>query len=252
MAYRATDDGDPAGGANRPGPADLAAGVPQTLASEHALLLGQVAARAQELLAGLSCGGWPDAELAALAGYAQAEVLRHASDEEMLLFPAGRSETATRLARDHARLRAGAEVLAGAAAGEELLAPAELAAVTCDFVGRLERHMSAEEEALAAGRAPGNVPATVALGSHPHAWYPLTEGPVIDLDALPAGQAVAAAVDRLLRMRRGERVELRSATDISPVWREMDQLCPGEYGFAVLLDGPDRWQMEVTRRRMAG
>ena len=80
--------------AERPGSADLPGGAPRTLADEHVLLLGQVAARARELLAVVSRGGWPGAELAALAGYAQAEVLRHASDEETLLFPAGRSEAA--------------------------------------------------------------------------------------------------------------------------------------------------------------
>ena len=234
--------------AKRPGSADLPGGAPRTLADEHALLLGQVRARARELLAVVSRGGWPGAELAALAGYAQAEVLRHASDEERLLFPAGRSEAATRLARDHARLRAGIELLARAAAGEQLLSPGGLAAATRDFVGQLEHHMRAEEETLAARRAPDGVPATVALGSHPHRWYPLTEGPVIDLDALPPGQAVAAAVDRLLRLRRGEQIELRSGTDISPVWREMHQLSPGRYRFAMLQEGPDRWRMQVTRR----
>ena len=234
--------------AKRPGSADLPGGAPRTLADEHALLLGQVTARARELLAVVSRGGWPGAELAALAGYAQAEVLRHASDEETLLFPAGRSEAATRLARDHARLRAGIELLARAAAGEQLLSPGGLAAATRDFVGQLEHHMRAEEETLAAQRAPDGVPATVALGSHPHRWYPLTEGPVIDLDALPPGQALAAAVDRLLRARRGEQIELRSGTDISPVWREMNQLSPGRYRFAALQEGPDRWRMQVTRR----
>ena len=108
--------------------------------------------------------------------------------------------------------------------------------------------MRAEEETLAAGRAPGSVPATDALGRHPHQWYPLTEGRVSDLDALPLGQAVAAAVDRLLRLRRGEQIELRSGTDISPVWREMHQLSPGRYRFAMLQEGPDRWRMQVTRR----
>ena len=150
--------------------------------------------------------------------------------------------------RDHARLRAGIELLARAAAGEQLLSPGGLAAATRDFVSQLEHHMRAEEETLAAQRAPDGVPATVALGSHPHRWYPLTEGPVIDLDALPPDQAVAAAVDRLLRVRRGEQIELRSGTDISPVWREMDQLSPDQYRFAVLQEGPDRWRMQITRR----
>jgi uncharacterized protein (DUF2249 family) len=86
------------------------------------------------------------------------------------------------------------------------------------------------------------------LGGHPHEWYPLTEGPVIDLDALPAAQAVDAAVHRLLRLRRGEHVELQAGTDPHLVWEQLDALSPGGYGFVYLQDGPDRWRMQVTRR----
>ena len=32
------------------------------------------------------------------------------------------------------------------------------------------------------------------------------------------------------------------------VWRQLDVLSPGGYGFAYLQDGPDRWRMQVTRR----
>lgn len=60
---------------------------PLTLADEHVQLLWQVTARAEELIAATADGGWPGTELAALAGYAQAEVLRQVSDEEALLFP---------------------------------------------------------------------------------------------------------------------------------------------------------------------
>jgi uncharacterized protein (DUF2249 family) len=71
---------------------------------------------------------------------------------------------------------------------------------------------------------------------------------VVDLDALPAGQAVAAAVDRLLRMHRGEQVELQSGTDLDPVWREVSELSHDGYRFTLLQDGPERWRMQVTRR----
>ncbi|MGH3182241.1 MAG: hypothetical protein ACRDOE_10110, partial [Streptosporangiaceae bacterium] len=117
---------------------------------------------------------------------------------------------------------------------------------------QLEHHLSAEEKLLGSGRARQNVPATVALSGHPHEWYPLTEGPMIDLDALPVGQAVDATVARLLRLHRGEQVELRSGADISPVWREMDRLSPGGYRFVFLQDGPDRWQARVTHRDTTG
>src|SRR5438552_530256 len=88
-----------------------AADPPLTLAEEHVLLLGQVAARTEELLTAVAHGRWPTAELTALAGYARAEVLRQASDEETLLFPAAPARKVAGLARDHARLRSAADVL---------------------------------------------------------------------------------------------------------------------------------------------
>jgi uncharacterized protein (DUF2249 family) len=239
-------------GHGRPlGSAGLTARPPLTLAEEHVLLLWQVAASAEKLLTATEHGRWPGAELAALAGYAQAEVLRQVSDEEALLFPAASSQTVAGLARDHVRLRAAAELLARAAAGEQPMSPAQIAAVVRDFTVQLERHLRNEEDLLASGRAPKDVPGTVHLGGHPHEWYSLTEGPVVDLDALPPGEAVAAAVDRLLRMRRGEQVELQSGTDLNPVWREINKLSPDGYRFAVLQDGPVRWRMRATRRQAA-
>ena len=64
------------------GSAGLTARPPLTLAEEHMLLLWQVTARAEELLIATAHGRWPAAELTALAGYAKAEVLRQAADEE--------------------------------------------------------------------------------------------------------------------------------------------------------------------------
>jgi hypothetical protein len=235
----------------RTGPASLTARPSLTLAEEHVLVLRQVTTSAEKLLTAAEHGRWPAAELTALAGYARAEVLRQASDEEALLFPAVPAQTAAGLARDHARLRAAAELLTRAAAGEQPVTPAQLAAAVRDFVTLLERHLRHEDDLLASGRGSRGVPATVTLGGHPHEWYLLTEGPVVDLDALPAGQAVGAAVDRLLRMGRGEQVELRSGAGLDPVWREIGELCPGGYQFTVLQDGPARWRMQVTRRQAA-
>jgi uncharacterized protein (DUF2249 family) len=220
-----------------------------TLAGEHALLLGQVVTRAGDLLAVTAEDRWPAGELQALAGYLRAEVLGQDADEERLLFPAGASAGVSRLAGDHARLRAAIETLERVAAGEITWSPAELAAATRDLLRQLERHLHAGEAVLAAAGPPGEVPATTMLGGYPHQWYPLTEGPVIDLDALPAGQAVHAAVHRLLRLRPGEQVELQAGTDPHLVWRQLDLLSPGRYRFAYLQDGPDRWRMQVTRRR---
>ncbi len=224
---------------------------PLTLADEHASLLSQVVIRAEDLLAVTAEDRWPARELQALLGYLRAEVLGQDADEERLLFPAGASPGISRLARDHARLRAAIETLERVAAGESTWSPAELAAAIRDFLHQLERHFHAGQALLAAAGAPGKVPATTMLGGQPHEWYPLTEGPVIDLDALPAARAVDAVVHRLLRLRRGEQVELHAGTDPHLVWRQLDVLSPGGYGFVYLQDGPDRWQVQVTRRPAA-
>ncbi len=219
------------------------------LTDEHALLLSQVASRAEDVLRVTDEDRWPGRELQSLLGYLRAEVLHQAADEEVLLFPAHDAPPGfARLTRDHVRLRAGIDVLDRAAASETTRSPARLAVTVRDVVGQLERHLAAEEEALAAARTPDQTPATVTLTHRSHEWYPLTEGTVIDLDALPPDQVVDAAVDRLLRLRRGEQVELHSGSDPHLVWRRMDDLIPGSYDFAYLQDGPRRWRMQVTRR----
>jgi uncharacterized protein (DUF2249 family) len=231
-------------------PISASSGPTLTLAGEHALLLEQVAVRARDLLAAIAGGRWPARELQALVGYLRAEVLRQAADQERL-FPVGQeAEGLARLTRDHVRLRAGTGVLeraASAGTGSR----AELAAVTRSLLTQLEHHFAAEERLLtAAGRA-GAAPGVTAATGRRHEWYPLTEGPVIDLDVLPSGQVADAAVDRLLRLRRGEHAEMRSGRDPWPVWRRMDGLCPGQYHFVYLQDGPRWWRVQVTRRPAA-
>jgi hypothetical protein len=134
------------------------------------LVLWQVMTSAEKLVAAAEHGRWPGAELTALAGYARAEVLRQTSDEEALLFPGVPAQTAAGLARDHVRLREAAKLLTRAASGEQPIAPAQLATVVRDFVTQLERHQRNEENLLASGLGEQRVPATVALGGHPHEW----------------------------------------------------------------------------------
>jgi uncharacterized protein (DUF2249 family) len=227
-----------------------ASAPPLTLAGEHELLLEQVAIRARDLLTAIAEDRWPSRELQALVGYLRAEVLRQAADQERL-FPARRAaEGFARLARDHVRLRAGTEVLAQAAsagAGSR----AQLAAVTRRLLTQLECHLAAEELLLTAAGRPRTAPGITAATGRRHEWYPLTEGPVIDLDVLPSGEVTDAAVDRLLRLDPAEQVELRSGRDPWPLWRRMDGLGPGRYRFVYLQDGPDRWRVQVTRRPAA-
>ena len=224
--------------------------MPPTLTEEHALLFGQVASRAEDVLAVAAEGRWPGPELDALLGYVVAEVLQQVVDEERLLLPDIPDRPGlARSSRDHLRMRNCVEALERAAAGGAGWPVTRLAATTRDLLTLVKGHFAAEEALLAAARAPRPVPATAQLTGRPHEWYPLTEGPVVDLDALPNGQAEEAAVERLLRMRTGDRTELRSATsDLRDVWRRIDRIDPGGYGFAYLQDGPRRWAMRVTRR----
>jgi hypothetical protein len=222
---------------------------PLTLAEEHGLLLRQVAARAEELLAVTADGGWPARELHWLLTYMRVEVLRQAADEERLLFPSQAPSAALdRLGRDHTMLHLMTEMLAAAAAGEGPHIPADLAATTRDLLAHLERHLSSEEAVLVAGDTSDDASGTTARTRRPHEWFALSEDGVLELDGLPAGQLVDAAVDRLVRLRSGERIELRSSKDPYDVWRRMDRACRGYYSFDYLQDGPDRWRVQVTRR----
>lgn len=231
---------------------DSPAGRTPDLTEEHGQLLRQVAVRAEELMTEVRAGRWPARELEALLGYLRVEVIRQTVEEETLLFPArGDASGLGRLARDHARLRAGVEALELVAAdgGGSL---ATLATMVRDLLSQLESHLAAEEAVLGAGRSgPRDVPATTALGAHPHEWYPLTEGRIIELDAFPPGQAAEAAAQRLLRLGHGEEVELWSRRDPFPVWLRVDELASGRYGFVYLEDGPDHWRVLVTRREPA-
>lgn len=164
-----------------------------------------MAIRADDVLAVATRNLWPARELQRVLGYLRAEVLRQAGDAEMLLFAGlGASPGPGRRGHDHARLREAIEILERAAAGDGTWSCARLATMIRDLVCQLERHLPAEERLLAAGQVQG----VTSLGGHRHEWYPLAEGPVIDLDALPPGQVIDAAADRLLRLRRGEQVEL--------------------------------------------
>ena len=231
---------------------DSPAGRTPDLAAEHGQLLRQVAVRAEELVTEVRAGRWPARELEALLGYLRAEIVRQTVDEETLLFPArGDASGLGRLARDHARLRAGVEALELVAAdgGGSL---ATLAKTVRDLLGQLESHLATEEAVLGASRGHRwDVPATTTLGAHPHEWYPLTEGRIIELDALPPAQAADAAVERLLRLGHGEEIELWSGHDPFPVWQRVDELASGRYGFVYLEDGPDHWRVLVTRREQA-
>jgi hypothetical protein len=183
----------------------LSSDVRPTLADEHAVLRSETKTRADALLSAMSAGLWPAGELRALVEYFRVEVLQQAEAEEWQLFPTKGSARFTRLSHDHARLRYGVEALERAGSVETSRSPAQLAATVRALLAQLDRHFGMEEQALAQASEPGVGEATPAASfTRSHERYPLTEGPVIDLDALPDEQAVDATVDRLLRLAPGE------------------------------------------------
>jgi uncharacterized protein (DUF2249 family) len=229
--------------------------VVTSLAGEHQLLLAEVRARTDAVLRQIAAGTWPAAELRALVDYLQIEVLRQVADEEWLLYRNAREAAGEldRLRHDHLELRLTVDRLTQAATDPTALAPAALAATVDDLLQRAATHLADEEAVLAAaGDAAGAAPSTASLGSQPHEWYELTEGPVIDLDRLPGAQGADAAVDRLLRLRVGERVELRSSLDPSPLWRRVWQVDPAGFGVTQLHRGEPQWRVEIVRRPPEG
>jgi uncharacterized protein (DUF2249 family) len=116
---------------------------------------------------------------------------------------------------------------------------------------RISSIISTPSKAALKAGGQNEMPGTTYLTRRPHEWYALTEAATIDLDAPPASRVVDAVVDRLLRLRSGEEVELHSSRDPYAVWQRMDRLRPGDYGFVYVQDGPDKWLVQVSRRQPA-
>jgi uncharacterized protein (DUF2249 family) len=186
-----------------------------------------------------------------LVDYLRYEVLDQAVSEERLLFPlVGEGLADTRiheLVDDHARLRDLVDRLADVANGPgEHGGPGDLVELLDALEEFLARHMRAEETVLAAA-----TPAGVEALRRPfrcHLWFPLTEGPVLDLDVLPREFAHRAALERFSRLKPGKRLLLRSDDELDTVWRLLSSGWPGEFGWVYLEEGPARWRAEVTRR----
>jgi uncharacterized protein (DUF2249 family)/hemerythrin-like domain-containing protein len=221
------------------------------LADEHAVLLAEVRVRERAVRAALGTGRWPRRELDALVAYLRYEVLDQADHEESLLFPrasAGDAPSPVRaLAEDHGQLRNLTERLAAAATTDGRDdEPAALAELLDDLEESLDRHMRTEQAVLAAATTDG-----VESLRHPfrcHLWFPLTEGAELDLDALPREFAHRAALERFARMRPGERLLVRSSSEVDGLWNLLTGSRPGEFGWTYLEEGPDRWRVEVERR----
>jgi len=219
-----------------------------TLPAQHSYLLDQVADRTTPVLSRTDQGEWPGAELYQLLDYLHLEVLRQITDEEWLLFRNYQltTEVLAPLREQHLALRENIDTLT--AASTDTHSPAQLGAAVRQLTTTLHDHIQTEEQLLTAET---ETPSTTALGATPHTWYALIEGPVIDLNTLPGAPGIDAVTGRLLRLRRGEQLELHASTDPLPLWRRLATSDPGGYGFTYLQQGPPQWRATISRHTRA-
>jgi uncharacterized protein (DUF2249 family) len=195
---------------------------------------------------------WPQRELADLIDYLQCELVSQAIVVEQV--PCSEESTATRemfrtLTRDHVELRYRLESLTDQARHHD---PADrgdrklLAETVRSLVGDLSEHLDREQQTMAQA-APRADLERVLTAMRPHAWYALTHGPVIDLDAFPPDRTADAVLDRLLRLRPGDGVELVTTSDPKVLCALL--LRDSDVSVTCLRDGPPVWRVRASRRR---
>ena len=222
----------------------------QLLTDEHSGLRREVDGRIQRILDVLARGGWPDADVEMLVAYLRYVVLDQAAHEEGLLYPLARHQATDqhlqRLSDDHVHLRDLTHELADVVAagpGE----PDQLATLLIELSTALQGHLRNEEEIL----APSTPVGVEALRGplHSTAWFLLTEGEVVDVDRLPVAYAGWATVERLMRLRAGEQVEVRSGHSLDTVHLLLRRRGEtAEFGWSYLEEGPAAWRARITRR----
>jgi hemerythrin-like domain-containing protein/uncharacterized protein (DUF2249 family) len=225
----------------------------QTLVDEHSMLWHEIEVRREDVLLALGAGDWPLPQLTRLVDYLRSELLDQAVNEERLLFPltAGTLSRPTfaQLLEDHVALRDATNALADLATlPGDAREPAQVVDLLDHLYEVLDRHLTAEEAVLSgtggwgvtAGRRP----------FRPHQWYPLTEGPVVDADALPREAATDLVLERLSRLRAGERVEVRSSVPLHTLEHAFQRRGMGaDFGWAIDEERPGRHRVSITRRR---
>lgn len=222
------------------------------LENEDVELLWQAIARAEALLDEVTASQSPTAEFSALLGYLHDVVLARVSEEERELLPALRDAgftarcDADRLEHDHLLLRDDVDALAAAAAPHGSHGGDQLAAIIRRLIVRLDTHLRVEAAALA--KLPGGYqPWTAAWTSAAH-WYPLTEGPRIDLDQLAPEQADDAVLNRLTQLRPGECVELVSRSSHPQLLGRLQRRAPRDYNWSESRDDEGGWLVGIRRR----
>lgn len=142
-------------------------------------------------------------------------------------------------ARQHLQLRSDVEDLAAAAQTQP--AREERARLIRRLLQHLEEHLAAEASLLHIDNAGRGWVAA----NH---WFGLTEGPVIDIDSLREDQADGAVLNRLSRLKPGEKLMLLGSRDPHPLWLRLQQRDPGGYSWEATQDNEGTWSLEVLRR----
>jgi uncharacterized protein (DUF2249 family) len=210
-----------------------------------------VRSRGRDVRAALGAGRWPTAEVTGLVDYLRYEVLDQAVTAERLLFPlVGEGLADSRiqaLLSDHLRLRDLADQLASAAAhAGDPQDPGSVVDLVDTLAEFLDRHMRSEQALIAATTSSGVE--SLRQPFRCHLWFPLTEGPEVDLDAVPREFGHRVALERFSRLRPGERLVIHSGHDLDGLWNTLASGRSNEYGWAYLEEGPAEWRAEVTRR----
>ena len=212
---------------------------------EDVRMLWQATARADGLMADLARGRDTDDDLASLLGFLREVVLARITDQDRHVLPALRAQAGNEAVlqdttTQHLQLRNDIEDLASGAQNDP--AREERARMVRRLVRDLEVHVANEAALLH----------TVNVDRHwvgPNHWYALTEGPVIDIDALRPDQADAAILNRLTRMEPGGGLKLKGTRDPHPLWLRLQQRDPGGYSWEATQDDLGGWSVQVMRRQ---
>jgi uncharacterized protein (DUF2249 family) len=216
-------------------------------------LLWEAIARSEALLEDLAADEVSTPKFDAFLGYLYEIVLARTSEEELELLPALRAagpftrSDADRLHQDHLLIRNDIEQLAAASA-QNRRSPEQLTALIRRLIVRLEEHLRAE--AAARSKLPDHHerdPDWAKLGH----WFPLTEGPLIDLDQLSPLDADDAVLNRLTHLRPHEQVELSSRNGYPQhLWSRLQRRAPGAYSWSERGNDANGWTVVIKRRRV--
>jgi hypothetical protein len=224
------------------------------LEREHAELLRDVCRRCGPVLAFLSVGGWPDAELRTLTRFLRSDVIRQMDSEERLLFAVVGDGSGAALRADHERLTELTNQLESAV--DVLCSRRELRRLVDDLLTTLSAHLRREEAALAQSVPAGYVPSTFELAS---ARLDLparsTEAAiVIHFDLLPPESAIRTTFARLRELTAGECAIVESAYSLplNEIWAWVRSYDPSGFDISLGEAGAHRLQLKVRRLRRTG